>query len=206
MYIRREPMADRRRGVLTDDERKARMVEAEYWHVLRTARNKVDDARYFLEDMGVAVAQPIANRWRRAGRGWKIRHVPVRAQAFDGYLFIGVRGRGVMWSALHETGYFRAVVCVDGRPVRLTGADVQLEMFRADTGRYDDPHPAERMASTLKQGDRVKLRDHGAFTGCDGPIDEVGELTAKVLLTICGKATPCEVALDQLELIEEKGA
>lgn len=192
-------MAYKRRDIgLTEAEREQRMQDAEYWHLMRMAPNTVDDARYFLEDLGVAVAQPIANRWRRAGRGWKVRHVPVRARAFDGYLFLGVRGRGLMWSALHATGYFRAVIGFGSSPAMLDHVIVETVMQRARAGAFDDDAPDRLRASDIKLGDHVKLRNDGAFTGLTGPVDAVSELTAKVMLTLCGKPTLREIPLEDL--------
>jgi len=204
MYIRREATVGRSRksAALTDDERTARMVAAKYWHLLRTAWRRTDDARYFLEDMGVAVAQPMAKRWVRAG-GFKVRQVPVRAQAFDGYLFLGVLGRGVMWQALHETGLFRGVVGLDGRPARLTGEQVQMVMFRADTGDFDEEAPGRLAVNALKAGDMAKIVDHGGFTGLTVKVDAVGELTARVLVTMLGKANMVEMPLGKLAKVRE---
>jgi transcription antitermination factor NusG len=190
--------AKRRTASISDHERQERMNDAHYWHLLRTAPNRVDDARLFLEDLGVAVAQPVANAWKRAGRGWKIRHVPVRRRAFDGYLFVGVRGTGLLWSALDKTGYFRAVVGFGMRPAIIERVTVDVAMARAAKGEFDEVAPGRLKVSEIQKGDTAKLVNAGSYTGLSGPVDEVGEKTAMVLLDMLGGPRPMEFPISHL--------
>lgn len=193
MYVRREMAID-------DAERARRYRMADYWHLLRTAPNRLDDARLFLEDMGVATAAPLARGFRRVrARRYGEQHEAFRRPALDGYLFLGVMGRGVMWFALERTRLFTAVVAVGLDPVRLSRHKVDEVMERAAAGEFDETAPgAGPRCVDLRPGDRARIVGDGAFTGFDVPVRRVNGDQALVEVSLLGKQNCVWIGLDQL--------
>lgn len=128
-------------------------------------------------------------------RGGK-KKVVTRVQ-YPGYIFVQMLVNRLTLHFIRNVPSVMGFVGPDGKPVPLSEAEVLRVVGKSTTG--------ETMPEYQYQvGDKVKVVD-GAFVDFEGQIQEVSQdkKRLKVLVSIFGRSTPLDLAMYQVEAVEE---
>ncbi len=116
----------------------------------------------------------------------------VQRKMFPCYVLIKMVYDNSMWHMIVNTRGVTGFVGPQGRPIPLTDDEIKrmhLEKVTVDTN--------------FKVGDKVSVTD-GALEGFVGDIESINAAAGKckVIVSMFGRATPVELELNQIELIE----
>lgn len=119
------------------------------WHAITVAPNREFAVAEKLHRHIVATRIPVEWRWRKTiAKGEKNAQ---RYPVLPGYVFAGFLSPAD-WYQLRLIDGLRGVVCVDGRPARLTSADV------ASIEALNQPAPTEKPDHSWRRGDKVSIK------------------------------------------------
>lgn len=134
------------------------------WHALTVSPNREFAVAEKLHRLIVASRVPVEWRWRKTVA--KGQPHPQRRPVVPGYVFAGFLSPAD-WYQLRLIDGLRGVVCVDGRPARLTNADI------ASIEALNQPEPIEpTQGHSWKRGDKVSVR-LGTLAQLDATVERI---------------------------------
>jgi transcriptional antiterminator NusG len=177
------------------------------WYVLRVASNKEDQVRVALERK-VAIEKleervgrilvPSLKEKRMRGGTARV----VKTKLYPGYVFVEMATEedgsipDDVWFIIKETTGVGDFIGSGGKPSPMKKHDVE-QMLQVAIKREETPTLTN---VGFKEGDKVKVRE-GPFENFEGIVDEINAQkgTARVIVTIFGRATPIEIEYWQVE-------
>lgn len=146
------------------------------WHALTVSPNREFSVAANLQRYNIATRVPQEWRWRRTVA--KSQPHPVRRPVVPGYVFAGFLSPAD-WHHLRLVDGLRGVVCVDGRPARLTSADI------AAISALNQPEPTRPQDSTWKRGDKVSVR-LGTLAQLDATVERITGGDVVLIVSLLG--------------------
>lgn len=165
--------------------------------MVRNTGQRVFVAELLMRRAGFDVFLPLRSEWRRVNRYSKAKR-RVFYPLLANWIFVGWPVSKDRWHELLRLDVVTGVAGADGRPMRVSQAQIDRMRRRSASGEFRAPgrHAVMRTSHEYSVGDQVRIDygpDDGPLDGLDAVVVDVNGSSARAMVQFLGGPVPVEI-------------